>query len=194
MSEVIRKSKGNSEVVEVMGEKYCFLFQSTFSIGPESVTVSVNMCVIVGKIKVHQHHRDRNMDVLFQIYCSSLPCVIYTHASYIADGWKTLFWENSFRRRNRVPFDVPVRIPWPAMASALNKFIKERTKTTRNLSPANVAYLKKKFGFLFANGQEYVAKTDFEETLNPNKMTLWHYIYSITELIRKYLRTEWDEG
>ena len=83
------------------------------------------------------------------------------------------------------------------MAAALNEFIKERTETTRNLSPTNIAYLKDKFSFLFTNnnGQEYVVKTDFEDKPNEKGMTMWHYIYSIIQLLDfDHLKTEWDEG
>ena len=79
------------------------------------------------------------------------------------------------------------------MVTALNSFIKNRTGTTRNLTPTNESYLKKKFSFLFPRyGGEIVNRKDFEEKENKQRLTMWRYIHSIIELVNKHLKTEWN--
>ena len=72
------------------------------------------------------------------------------HGSQDPHAWATVTWDNAFAEPGRVPFTVPEKVPWQAVANALN--MKFRFATGRYLTDDNLRFLAEKaFKFVFVD-------------------------------------------
>lgn len=68
--------------------------------------------------------------------------VVIVHVNQYPQAWATVTWDNAFSTFNRVPYNVPDKVPWINMAETLNmKFL---SATGRGLSQENLAFLAEK--------------------------------------------------
>jgi len=158
------EKKGNETVTE---EKFSILFQSQFSVG--------------------------GGELVFQVWTLSLPAVVTVHGNQECNALATILWDNAFAEPGRLPFHVPEKVPWPALAQALNT--KFASHCGLGLSPDNLSYL----GFkLFGQSDDYsthfVTWTQFNrEPLQGRNFTFWEWFYSILKLTKDWLHGQWKD-
>jgi len=82
------------------------------------------------------------ISVVFQVWTLSLPVVVIVHGNQEPHAWATVTWDNAFAEPGRIPFAVPEKVAWKAVAEALN--MKFRSATGRPLTDDNLRFLAEK--------------------------------------------------
>lgn len=111
LKKIKRAEKKGTE--SVMDEKFALLFTSKFQIG--------------------------NGELIITVWALSLPVVVIVHGNQEPQSWATITWDNAFSDPNRIPFQVPDKVPWIRLAEALN--MKFKHATGRALTDDNLQFL-----------------------------------------------------
>jgi len=158
------EKKGNETVTE---EKFSILFQSQFSVG--------------------------GGELVFQVWTLSLPAVVTVHGNQECNALATILWDNAFAEPGRLPFHVPEKVPWPALAQALNT--KFASHCGLGLSQDNLSYLAfKLFGQADDYSMHFVTWSQFNrEPLHGRNFTFWEWFYSILKLTKDWLQGQWKD-
>lgn len=69
----------------------------------------------------------------------SLPVVVIVHGNQEPQSWATITWDNAFSDIGREPFQVPEKVAWTQLASALNT--KFESSTGRALTGDNLHFI-----------------------------------------------------
>lgn len=158
------EKKGNETVTE---EKFSILFQSHFSVG--------------------------GGELVFQVWTLSLPAVVTVHGNQECNALATILWDNAFAEPGRLPFQVPEKVPWPALAQTL--MTKFASNCGLGMSQDNLNYLAfKLFGPADDYSMHFVTWTQFNrEPLHGRNFTFWEWFYSILKLTKDWLQGPWKE-
>ncbi|CAB3370071.1 Hypothetical predicted protein [Cloeon dipterum] len=170
LKKIKRAEKKGTE--SVMDEKFALLFQSQFNVG--------------------------GGELVFQVWTLSLPVVVIVHGNQEPHAWATVTWDNAFAEAGRPPFTVPEKVPWHAVAEALN--MKFKSSTGRALTEDNLRFLgEKAFRAGNSNIQDYSSMlltwAQFcKEPLQERNFTFWEWFYSVMKVTREHLRGPWTDG
>lgn len=137
-------------------------------------------------------------ELVFHVRTLSLPVVVIVHGNQESNAMATVLWDNAFAEQGRIPFVVPDKVLWPAMAKALNS--KFMAANGRSLSSDNLQYLAAK-----AFSSQNIGTDDFTSlqitwsNFNRDPMvnrtfTFWRWFHGVMELTRKHFRGPWNDG
>lgn len=169
LKKIKRAEKKGTE--SVMDEKFALLFQSNFAVG--------------------------HGDIVFSVWALSLPVVVIVHGNQEPQSWATITWDNAFAEINRIPFDVPDKVPWNMLAEALN--MKFKSSTGKCLSHENLHFLCEK---AFKTSLPSPIPNDLliswaqfcKEPLPDRTFTFWEWFYAAMKLTREHLRGPWNDN
>ncbi|GLV38891.1 Signal-transducer and activator of transcription protein at 92E [Carabus blaptoides fortunei] len=166
LKKIKRAEKKGTE--SVMDEKFSLLFQSQFNVG--------------------------GGELMFQVWTLSLPVVVIVHGNQEPHAWATVTWDNAFAEPGRIPFAVPDKVPWSAVADTLS--LKFRSATGRSLTEENLRFLgEKAFRGTFTDGNQMLSWAQFcKEPLPERNFTFWEWFYAVMKLTKEHLRGPWVDG
>lgn len=166
LKKIKRAEKKGTE--SVMDEKFSLLFQSQFNVG--------------------------GGELMFQVWTLSLPVVVIVHGNQEPHAWATVTWDNAFAEPGRIPFAVPEKVPWSAVAETLS--LKFRAATGRSLTEENLRFLAEKaFRGNFQDSNQMLSWAQFcKEPLPERSFTFWEWFYAVMKLTREHLRGPWVDG
>lgn len=123
----------------------------------------------------------------------SLPIVVISHGKQEANAAATIFWDNAFAEENRLPFQVPERIPFYKFVDALDYRWQHELRTKVGLSKENKAYIGSKiFGRFLSDRQEMCWRQLNRDSLPGYSFTFWQWFYSLMELCKsKFVQPHW---
>ncbi|PIK40217.1 putative signal transducer and activator of transcription 5B isoform X3 [Apostichopus japonicus] len=137
-------------------------------------------------------------ELVFHVRTLSLPVVVIVHGNQESNAMATVLWDNAFAEQGRIPFVVPDKVLWPAMAKALNS--KFMAANGRSLSNDNLQYLAAKaFSSQSINTDDFtslqITWSNFNRDPMPNRtFTFWRWFHGVMELTRKHFRGPWNDG
>ncbi|PIK52917.1 putative signal transducer and activator of transcription 5B isoform X2, partial [Apostichopus japonicus] len=137
-------------------------------------------------------------ELVFHVRTLSLPVVVVSHGNQECNALATILWDNAFSEAGRIPFVVPDKVLWPAMAKALNS--KFMAANGRSLSNDNLQYLAAKaFSSQSINTDDFtslqITWSNFNRDPMPNRtFTFWRWFHGVMELTRKHFRGPWNDG
>lgn len=169
LRKIKRAEKKGTE--SVMDEKFALLFTSNFAVG--------------------------HGDIVFTVWALSLPVVVIVHGNQEPQSWATITWDNAFSDINRIPFQVPDKVPWVLLADALN--MKFKNITGKALTPENLHFLCEK---AFKTNIPSPIPNDLliswaqfcKEPLPDRTFTFWDWFYAAMKLTREHLRGPWSDN
>ena len=139
-------------------------------------------------------------ELKFQVWTLSLPVVVIVHGNQEPQALATITWDNAFAEQCRPPFRVPDKVPWSAMASALNMKWTSQCGTSKGLTDENIHYLACK---AFRNpdlprdmfkSQSITWAQFCREPLPDRNFTFWEWFYRTMILTSNHLRGPWSKG
>lgn len=169
LKKIKRAEKKGTE--SVMDEKFALLFQSKFQVGSGELIITV--------------------------WALSLPVVVIVHGNQEPQSWATITWDNAFSDPNRIPFQVPDKVPWVRLADALS--MKFKHATGRELTNDNLQFLcEKVFRHPTPNTlnqvEMVISWAQFcKEPLPDRTYTFWDWFYAAMKLTREHLRNPWND-
>uniref|UniRef100_A0A336KNR7 Signal transducer and transcription activator n=2 Tax=Culicoides sonorensis TaxID=179676 RepID=A0A336KNR7_CULSO len=169
LKKIKRAEKKGTE--SVMDEKFALLFTSNFAVG--------------------------HGDIVFTVWALSLPVVVIVHGNQEPQSWATITWDNAFAEINRIPFQVPDKVPWYLLAEALN--MKFKNITGKALTVENMHFLcEKAFKTSIPSpipNDLYISWAQFcKEPLPDRTFTFWDWFYAAMKVTREHLRGPWSDN
>jgi len=170
LKKIKRTEKKGTE--SVMDEKFSVLFWTEFHVG----------------------------ELEFQLWARSLPVVVIVHGNQEPQALATVTWDNAFAEWGRRPFNVPDKVTWGQVASALD--MKWAHACGSKLTEENLYYLACK---AFRNNNlpmntEEINKLVLswplfcKEALPDRNFTFWEWFYRLLILTQTHMQKLWSEG
>nr|DAA79942.1 TPA_inf: signal transducer and activator of transcription B [Anopheles melas] len=155
----------------VVDEKFALLFQSTFTLEQEELTVTV--------------------------WTLSLPAVVIVHVNQEQLAWTTIIWDNLCAKADRKLFEVPNLIPWNRLVEAISMTFSARVG--RGLTDENMQYMHRKayrdqLSFSVSNDRMISFAQFCKDTTPECNYTLWEWVYAALKIIRDHLQVLWVDN
>ncbi|XP_021955820.1 signal transducer and activator of transcription 5B isoform X3 [Folsomia candida] len=129
------------------------------------------------------------------IFTFSHPLVATTHGVQEAHAWATIIWDNYFTL-NKLPFDVPDRVPWSKLAEMLNSKFKNATGV--GLDGRQLAVLRVKLAPDLSDKSDSETMITFarfaKENMSTAPLVFWEWFYSCLKVTERHFARHWRDG
>lgn len=160
--------RSGSKVEQVTEEKFALVFSTSFNIGGE--------------------------DRVYTVQAMSLPVVVVVHGNQVCSAEATILWDYAFGQPDRIPFVVPMSVPWGQLGIVLSEYFRMANHTP--LTPDHLQLLAQRVLQSEDVSDESIVSwpTFSKEQLPGRQFSFWDWFYECVEIIHKHLDGPWADG